>query len=124
LKEYKRHVLWLDYFNSSNTRGEGRRIPLDRSVKDPKLGELVEATKALGYNPQSEVVKHPKRMAFSSGIVSVEKREGKKKSAILLEVAKSLSSVRGRRAAEETSAGAQQKSPKAPPHKAQQQKRR
>jgi signal recognition particle subunit SRP19 len=111
LKEYKRHVLWLDYFNSSMTRREGRRIPLDRSVKDPKLSELVEATKALGYNPEPEAVKHPKRMSLQSGIVSVEKREGKKKSVILLEVAKSLSNVRGKRIALESSTSSQK------PHK-------
>jgi signal recognition particle subunit SRP19 len=111
LKEYKRHVLWLDYFNSSITREEGRRIPLDRSVKDPKLGELVEAAKILGYNPESEAAKHPKRMSLQSGIVSVEKKEGIKKSAVLLEVAKSLSNVRGRKAALESSTAKSQKSP-------------
>ena len=102
MKEYKRHVLWLDYFNSSITREQGRRIPLDRSVRDPKLDELVEATKVLGYNPEPEVVKHPKRMSVQSGIVSVEKRAGVKKSAVILQVAKSLSDVRGKRAASET----------------------
>jgi signal recognition particle subunit SRP19 len=112
LKEYKRHVLWLDYFNSSLTRGEGRRIPLDRSVKDPKLGELLEAMRALGFNPESEVVRHPKRASLQSGIVSIEKRPEKKKSAILLEVAKSLSIVRGRRATTTETAGTTQK-----PHK-------
>lgn len=112
MKEYKRHVLWLDYFNSSITREEGRRIPLDRSVKDPKLGELVEAAKIIGYNAESEVAKHPKRMSLQSGIVSVEKKEGMKKSAVLLEVAKSLSNVRGRKAALESSTT--QKSQKGP----------
>jgi signal recognition particle subunit SRP19 len=102
LKDYKRHVLWLDYFNSALTRGEGRRIPLDRSVKDPRLSELVEATRALGYNPESEIMRHPKRMSLQSGIVSIEKRTGKKKNAIMLEVAKSLSNVRGKKAAEES----------------------
>ncbi len=100
MKEYKRNILWLDYFNSSLTREQGRRIPLDRSVKDPKLNELVEAAKNLGYNPEPAVVKHPKRMSLSSGMVSVEKREGLKKSGILFQVAKALSDVRGKKAAE------------------------
>jgi signal recognition particle subunit SRP19 len=98
LKDYKRHVLWLDYFNSSITREDGRKIPLDRSVKDPKLDELIEATTALGYSPESSVVKHPKRVSIQSGYVSVEKRSGIKKGALLMEVAKSLSNVRGKRA--------------------------
>lgn len=100
MKEYKRHVLWLDYFNSSISREEGRRIPLDRSVKDPKLDELVEATKSLGFIPESAAVKHPKRMAIQSGCVSIEKRQGVKKKTILIDVARSLSNVRGRRAAQ------------------------
>jgi signal recognition particle subunit SRP19 len=98
LKEYKRHVLWLDYFNSSITREQGRRIPLDRSVKDPKLGELIEAAQSLGYSPESSAAKHPKRMGTQTGYVSIEKKAGVKKSAVLLELAKSLSNVRGKRA--------------------------
>lgn len=99
MKEYKRHVLWLDYFNSSISRGEGRRIPLDRSVKDPKIDELAEAAKNLGYSPVTESLKHPKRMSVPSGCISVEKRAGVKKGAVLMQMAKALSSVRGRRAA-------------------------
>jgi signal recognition particle subunit SRP19 len=98
LKDYKRYVLWLDYFNSSITREQGRRIPLDRSVKDPKLDELVEATTLLGYSPESEALRHPKRISVQSGCVSIEKRSGVKKGALLIEVAKSLSNVRGKRA--------------------------
>jgi signal recognition particle subunit SRP19 len=98
LKEYKRQVLWLDYFNSSISRSEGRRIPLDRSVKDPRLDELVEAVQNLGYSPEPAVLKHPKRMSIQSGCVSVEKRAGVKKSSVIFEVAGSLSTVRGKRA--------------------------
>ncbi len=73
-------------------------MPLNRSVKDPKLDELVEAAQSLGYMPESSVVKHPKRMALQSGYVSIEKKAGFKKNTVLLEVAKSLSNVRGKRA--------------------------
>lgn len=99
MKEYKRRVLWLDYFNSALSRGEGRRVPLDRSVKEPKLDELVEATKRLGYNPETTVVKHPKRVPVQTGYVSVEKKAQTKKGAVMLEVAKVLSAVRGERVA-------------------------
>ncbi len=98
MKDYKRHILWLDYFNSSLSREQGRRIPVDRSVKDPNLDELVEATRRLGYNPESEKVKHPKRMWTISGFVSVEKRSQQKKSTLISQVAKVLSTVRGEKA--------------------------
>lgn len=99
MKDYKRHVLWLDYFNSSLSREEGRRIPLDRSVKDPKLDELVEAARRLGYEPEPESVKHPKRMWAPSGYVSIEKKAQVKKGRVVSEVAKVLSNVRGEKAA-------------------------
>ena len=99
MKDYKRHILWLDYFNSSLSRVQGRRIPLDRSVKDPKLDELVEATQRLGYAPEPEVVKHPKRMWSPTGYVSIQKRQNTKKTAVISEVAKTLSIVRGEKAA-------------------------
>jgi signal recognition particle subunit SRP19 len=99
LKEYKRHVIWLEYFNSSLTRNQGRRIRLDRSVKDPKLDELVEAARRLNYSPEQEVVKHPKRATLQTGYISIEKKNPKKKGTVLLEIAKSLSTVRGEKAA-------------------------
>lgn len=99
MKDYKRHILWLDYFNSSLSREQGRRIPLDRSVKDPKLDELVEATRRLGYKPEPEEGKHPKRMWVASGYVSIEKKVQVKKGSVIFEVAKMLSNVRGEKAA-------------------------
>ncbi len=98
MKEYKRHVVWLEYFNSSLSRKEGRRIPLDRAVIDPKLEELAEAARRLNYSPEQEVVKHPKRATIQTGYISIEKRNPNKKGSILLEIAKSLSNVRGEKA--------------------------
>jgi signal recognition particle subunit SRP19 len=97
LKDYKRYVLWIDYFNSSFSRDSGRRVPLSRSVKDPTLDELSEAVKRLGYNPESVVAKFPARMMIPSGYVSIEKKSGEKKPKILSEVAKVLGTVRGER---------------------------
>jgi len=99
LKDYKRHVLWIDYFNSTLSREAGRRIPLNRSVKDPSLDELTEAVKRLGYKPESVVAKFPARMMIPSGYVSIEKRTNEKKPAVLSGVAKVLSTVRGERTA-------------------------
>jgi len=99
MKDYKRYVLWTDYFNSTFSREAGRRVPLNRSVKDPTLEELTEATKRLGYKPESVVAKFPARMMIPSGYVSIEKRSNEKKPKILSEVAKVLSTVRGERTA-------------------------
>jgi signal recognition particle subunit SEC65 len=95
LKDYKRYVLWIDYFNSTYSREAGRRVPLNRSVKDPTLDELTEAVKRLGYNPESVAAKFPSRMMIPSGYVSIEKKNNEKKPKVLSEVAKVLTTVRG-----------------------------
>lgn len=101
MKDYKRLVIWLDYFNSAFSRSEGRRVALDHSVKDPKLDELAEAARRLGYSPEPEQAKFPTRMNIPSGYVSVEKTKEAKKEKIIEEISKALSSVRGERAATE-----------------------
>jgi signal recognition particle subunit SRP19 len=97
MKDYKRLVLWLDYFNSALSRREGRRIPRDRCVKDPRLDELAEAARRLGLSPEPAEARRPIRMMTKSGYVSVEKTKESKKDDLLDVVAKNLSAVRGER---------------------------
>jgi signal recognition particle subunit SRP19 len=112
LKDYKRFVLWIDYFNSTISRENGRRIPLNKSVKDPSLEELNEAARRLGYKPEPTPAKLPSRPSQQSGYVSVGKKTGMKKSQVITEVAKTLSAVRGEKtaaAAKEQAKGQQKK---------------
>lgn len=99
MKDYKRFVLWIDYFNSTISRENGRRIPLNKSVKDPTLEELSEAARRLGYKPESVKASVPSRPSQPSGYVSIEKKTGSKKTHAIAEIAKTLSSVRGERTA-------------------------
>jgi len=99
LKDYKRFVLWIDYFNSTYSRDQGRRTPLNKSVKDPTLEELSETARRLGYKPVPVVAKYPARMMIPSGFISVEKKAGEKKSRIISEFSKVISVVRGERTA-------------------------
>lgn len=93
MKVYERVVLWLEYFNSSLSRKQGRRVPLDRSVRNPTLQELVQAAAAAGYDPKLVNASHPKRSKVSSGYVSVTKRQHKED--IIREVSLTLSRIRG-----------------------------
>jgi signal recognition particle subunit SRP19 len=102
LKDYKRFVLWIDYFNSTYSRGNGRRIPQNKSVKDPTLEELGEAARRLGYDPEIVIAKYPSRMMIPSGYISIQKRSGEKKPKVISEVAKVLSNVRGEKTAAAT----------------------
>jgi signal recognition particle subunit SEC65 len=99
MKDYKRYVVWLDYFNSTISREKGRRIPLDKSVKDPTIEELGEAARRLGYRPDPQVAKVPSHPYILSGYVSIEKKSGMKKSQVIMDMAKTLSAVRGERSA-------------------------
>jgi signal recognition particle subunit SRP19 len=93
MKDYDRLVIWLDYFNSSISRAEGRRLPLNMAVRNPTLKELEEAARRGGYNPELVVAAHPKRMFTQSGYVSIERRKGKTQ--VIREIAARLSAIRG-----------------------------
>lgn len=93
MKDYEKYVLWLDYFNSELKRSQGRRVPLSTATRAPSLGELDEACKKLNLQPVPQSARYPGSSTRESGYVSV--RKTKPKQALLLRVAKELSSVRG-----------------------------
>jgi signal recognition particle subunit SRP19 len=97
LKDYKKIVLWLDYFNSSNSRKQGRRVSLDKAVREPTLEELVESAKRLGFNPEPSRAKYPARMYQNSGYISIEKKKTQGKQKAINDIARVLSQVRGER---------------------------
>ncbi|MBI3858843.1 MAG: signal recognition particle subunit SRP19/SEC65 family protein [Thaumarchaeota archaeon] len=94
MKEYERYVFWLEYFNSELKRSEGRRVPLSSATKAPTVLELEEACRKLNLQPLAQGARYPGSPAKDSGYVSV--RKSKPKQALLMRVAKELSSVRGR----------------------------
>jgi signal recognition particle subunit SRP19 len=93
MKEYDRHVFWLDYFDSELKRREGRRVPLSSATRAPTLPELEEACRRLNLHPERQVARFPSHPSKESGYVSVIKANPKK--SVLLKVARELSVVRG-----------------------------
>jgi signal recognition particle subunit SRP19 len=93
LKEYDHLIIWLDYFNSTLSRAEGRRVPLDKAVKAPTLDELCQAASLLGYTPKPFQARHPKRSHIQSGYIAIEKKMNKTK--VIYELAEALRNVRG-----------------------------
>lgn len=91
MKDYNLLILWLDYFNSNLKRSEGRRVPLNLSVKNPTLDELVKAAKLAGYNPKPSVASYPKRGLTPSGYIAVVKT--KSKSVVSKEIAEALTLI-------------------------------
>ena len=91
MKDYEHVVLWLDYFNKNLKRRQGRKVKRDQAVFDPTVQELVEATRAAGFQLSDEEINNdarfPRRSFVKSGYVMVAKKEGIKKSQIINAVA-------------------------------------
>ena len=93
LKDYNKQIIWLDYFDSSLSRSQGRRVPKNRTIKNPDLNNLISAAERLNLKPKGQHAKHQKRFSIQSGYISIEKTG--KKSSILTEIAKLLPIVKG-----------------------------
>jgi len=92
MKDHKHYILWLDYFNSTYPRSESRRVPLSRAVRNPKIEELVEAARQLGYQVQPVDAIHPRRLEHRSHYISIEKTGSKAK--IIADLAKKLTAIK------------------------------
>tara|TARA_Y100000590_G_scaffold280437_1_gene315061 strand:- start:10467 stop:10769 length:303 start_codon:yes stop_codon:yes gene_type:complete len=79
MKDYEHVVVWLDYFNKTLPRNKGRRLTKEKCVFDPSLKELIEASKAAGFEPKEsqDQVRFPKRPYVRSGYIVLEKNTTK-----------------------------------------------
>jgi len=70
----KRIVIYPQYLDSTKTRSEGRRVPLNIAVSNPLIEEIYAVAEALGLNPEVEENKHyPKSWWEQPGRVIVDK---------------------------------------------------
>ena len=90
MKDYEHIVIWLDYFNKNLKKSKGRKLGLQKSIFDPSLKELIDATKAAGYEitESDDKVRFPKRPFVRSGYVVVPK--GSSKTKILNKISEKL----------------------------------
>jgi signal recognition particle subunit SRP19 len=85
-----RIILWPEYFDSSLTRAEGRRVPIEYAVSTPSSDDLFRACQKLGLSPELEYDKaHPSRWFEPRGRVKVYAKYNKTKTIAI--VAKRLS---------------------------------
>lgn len=78
MRKQDKVVLWPAYFDSTKTRGEGRKIPKSLAVPSPKISELKEAVEKLGLEHElvPEAV-YPKTPWLKTGMLLVAKKESK-----------------------------------------------
>ncbi len=50
---------WLNYFDQSLSRRQGRKLPKSLTIPNPKLEEILRLCKELGYECKAEEKKYP-----------------------------------------------------------------
>ncbi len=88
-----RIIVWPVYLDSNKTRKEGRRLPKNFAVPNPKISEIKNACIKLGLEPVVEEEKsYPKSWWEKSGRVVIDKNMSKNQT--LKEIAKKISEQR------------------------------
>jgi len=89
-------IFWPQYFDSKRSRAQGRKIPQNLAIEKVTTKEIVTAAKRLGYSAEVEgSFKYPKTWWDNPGRVVIDTK-GKKKSKVLLEVAREIRKIRGK----------------------------
>ena len=87
-------IFWPQYFDAKRSRGDGRRLPVNLAIDKVELKEIADAAKKLGYSVEiEEILKYPRMWWGQSGRILIDTK-GKKKSKVLLEVAKEIRKAR------------------------------
>jgi len=86
-------IIWPDYFDSTKTRRDGRRIPKSLAVPSPKILEIKDAAEKIGL--ECELVPdagYPKTPWLKTGMLLVKKKGSKDQ--IAKRIAKQLLRIR------------------------------
>ncbi|MEM2855524.1 MAG: signal recognition particle subunit SRP19/SEC65 family protein [Candidatus Nitrosocaldaceae archaeon] len=94
MKDYEHIIIWLDYFDKNSSRKQGRRVSKELSVFEPKIEELINAAKNLGYKEitNNTNARYPKRWYERSAYIMIEKDDNKE--LIIRELAKEIKKMR------------------------------
>jgi signal recognition particle subunit SRP19 len=88
----KAWVLWPEYFDSSRTRAEGRRVKKSMAIAEPQISMLIKAVEKLGLQWKLEEGKsYPGAWWNKQGLLLVE--NNMPKSQLLPKVAEVLKTV-------------------------------
>lgn len=93
MRKQNKIIVWPVYFDSTKTRGDGRRVPKSLAVPSPKILEIKEAVEKLGLS--YEVVLdagYPKTPWLKKGMLFVTKKEPKEK--VIRKICRHLSKIR------------------------------
>ncbi len=86
----KYFIIWPQYFDSTLSRKEGRRVPKSLAVPRPTQKDLEIAVKGLGRDYITLGGRYPRQWWLQEGALAVEKKEGESKRALLILIAGEL----------------------------------
>ena len=91
------HIYWPQYFDMKRSRSEGRRLPKKFSVEKVSVDLVAKAARRLGYTTEIEKsLRYPRTWWDEPGRILIDTK-GKKKSKVLLEVAKEIQKMRAKK---------------------------
>ncbi|MGB9959568.1 MAG: signal recognition particle subunit SRP19/SEC65 family protein [Candidatus Bathyarchaeales archaeon] len=94
MRKQDKVILWPTYFDSTKTRGGGRKIPKSLAVPSPKISELKEAVEKLSLEHELVLeASYPKMPWLKTGMLLVAKKGTKNQ--MIKKIAKQLLKIRG-----------------------------
>jgi signal recognition particle subunit SRP19 len=83
-------IFWPQYFDAKRSRSKGRRLSIKFAIDRVSLSDIAKAARNLGYNAEIEKnYKYSRTWWDDPGRVVIDAK-GKKKSKVMLEVAKEI----------------------------------
>jgi signal recognition particle subunit SRP19 len=93
MRKQDKIIIWPAYFDSTKTRGDGRRMPKSLAVPSPKILEIKEAVEKLGLDYELVLdAGYPKTPWLKSGMLLVMKKGPKEK--VIRKIGKHLLKIR------------------------------
>lgn len=83
-----RLVVWPHYFDKARTRAQGRRVPADLAVEEPRAGDIANAARTLGLKVELDEDARPPFGVHRGRILVAKSPE--KKEALLKQIARRL----------------------------------
>ena len=68
------YIIWVNYFDKSLSRKEGRKIPRNKAISKPRLEELASIASSMGYRIiDKKEARYPSSWWIKSGYVVIDK---------------------------------------------------
>lgn len=90
-------IFWPQYFDAKRSRSKGRRLSIKFAIDRVSLSDIAKAARNLGYNADIEQhYKYSRTWWDDPGRVVIDAK-GKKKSKVMLEVAKEIRKLQSKK---------------------------